>query len=54
MLYGRVKGGRVWHLMSEHRIVTMCDWASDVVEVWDLPRGRLCVKCYAIREELNA
>lgn len=50
MMYGRVKGGRSWHLVG-NRAVTMCQWRP-LVDIRDLPAGPLCAKCYAIREEL--
>lgn len=50
MQYARVRGGRVWHVVSAHRPVTVCGWKA-IAELRDPPQGPLCKTCYAIREE---
>lgn len=52
-MYGRTRGGRVWHLISIATCVSQCRWRA-IVETRSLPGGRLCKECYAIREEQYA
>lgn len=50
MMYGRLKGGRVWHLRDTAIIPRAACNDRIMIEVRELPTGPLCKDCYFIRE----